>query len=151
YIHIDHATDSYYVSNVNATTGGGIYKGSLIGGAPTLFSSIATSTVTPLAAEGFNLDNAPNLTITPVAAATFTESTSNPAASNNTPVSLLTGASASDSDNTELVTATVSIGGFFAGDILTFTNNNNITGSYNSTTGLLTFSGIDSFADYQTA
>ena len=50
YIHIDDATNSYYVTDVNSTTGGGIYKGTLTStAAPTLFSSIPTSTVTPIA------------------------------------------------------------------------------------------------------
>ncbi len=50
----------------------------------------------------------------------------------------------SDVDNTTLASATVSIStGFVSGDILAFTNNNsttygNITGSYNSSTGVLT-------------
>ncbi len=58
---------------------------------------------------------------------------------------------ASDPDNGELVFATVSVGGFFTGDTLTFSNNHNITGSYNTSSGVLTFSGIDTNADYQTA
>ncbi len=49
------------------------------------------------------------------------------------------------------MSATVSLSGLFAGDSLHFSNNNNITGSYNSSTGVLTFSGIDTTADYQTA
>ena len=45
----------------------------------------------------------------------------------------------SDADNTTLAGATVSItSGFFAGDTLNFTNQNGISGSYDSGTGVLT-------------
>ena len=48
----------------------------------------------------------------------------------------------SDVDNATLAGATVSItGGFLAGDVLNFTNQNGITGSYNAATGVLTLSG----------
>jgi hypothetical protein len=48
--------------------------------------------------------------------------------------------------------ATVSIGaGFISGDTLNFTNQNSITGSYNSGTGVLTLSGTTTLANYQTA
>ncbi len=58
----------------------------------------------------------------------------------------------SDVDNTSLAGATVSIGaGFLNGDTLNFTNQNGITGSYNTATGVLTLSGTASVADYQAA
>ncbi|MEO5362341.1 MAG: DUF4347 domain-containing protein, partial [Magnetococcus sp. DMHC-8] len=41
--------------------------------------------------------------------------------------------------------------GFTAGDTLTFVNQNNIAGSYNAATGVLTLSGSDSVTHYQTA
>ena len=149
YIHIDHATNSYYVSDVNSTTGTGLYKGSLSGsGAPTLFTSIGPPSV-GMSLNGFALDNAPTLAIT-AANTTFTESTSNPASSNNTPVSVISSATASDGDNTSVFSATVSIGGFFAGDVLSAsTAGTSVTSSYNSTTGVLTLSGVDSFTHYQ--
>jgi large repetitive protein len=51
-----------------------------------------------------------------------------------------------------LASATVSIGtGFITGDVLNFTNQNGITGSYNSTTGVLTLSGTTTVGNYQTA
>src|SRR6201999_3791697 len=43
-----------------------------------------------------------------------------------------------------LTGATVSISGFISGDTLNFTNQNGITGSYNSATGVLTLSGTSS-------
>jgi len=60
--------------------------------------------------------------------------------------------SVSDPDSGgNLSSATVSVVGFFAGDLLNFTNQNGITGSYNSGTGVLTLSGTASLANYQTA
>ena len=51
-----------------------------------------------------------------------------------------------------LASATVSISsGFFAGDTLNFTNQNGITGSYNSGTGVLTLTGTRRVANYQAA
>ncbi len=51
-----------------------------------------------------------------------------------------------------LAGATVAIGSsFLAGDTLNFTNQNGITGSYNSGTGVLTLSGTASIANYQAA
>ena len=58
----------------------------------------------------------------------------------------------SDADNQNLASATVSISsGFFAGDTLNFTDQNGITGSYNSGTGVLTLTGSASVGNYQTA
>ncbi len=51
-----------------------------------------------------------------------------------------------------LESATVSItSGFLTGDTLNFTNENGITGSYNTETGVLTLSGKAALASYQTA
>src|SRR6185437_2857344 len=59
----------------------------------------------------------------------------------------------SDDDDSTMGGATVSItSGFSSGaDTLSFTNQNGITGSYNSSTGVLTLSGNASIANYQTA
>ena len=59
----------------------------------------------------------------------------------------------SDVDSVNLVNATVSItSGFVSSqDILSFTNQNGITGSYNSTTGVLSLTGNTTLANYQTA
>jgi VCBS repeat-containing protein len=60
---------------------------------------------------------------------------------------------ASDADSADLVSATVSITANFAAgqDVLGFTNQNGITGSYNSATGVLSLSGASSVASYQAA
>src|SRR5579883_556926 len=149
-LQIDYATNEYYVTVINSGgTGGTIWVGSLSGGTPTQFESLASQPDDPTPLD-LSVDAAPTLSIT-ATNPTFTESSLNPASSHNTPVGLITGATAGDADNTVVVRATVSIGGFFAGDQLSFTNNNNITGSYNSSSGVLTFTGTDTFADYQTA
>ena len=57
-----------------------------------------------------------------------------------------------DADDTQLARATVSISAnLLTGDQLLFTNQNNITGSYDSNTGVLTLSGTASVAHYLTA
>ena len=48
--------------------------------------------------------------------------------------------------------ATIAVGaGFIAGDLLNFSNQNGITGSYNTSTGVLTLSGTATIANYQAA
>jgi large repetitive protein len=57
-----------------------------------------------------------------------------------------------DADSTDLQGGTITIGGFVsAEDTLNFTNQNGITGIFNSSTGVLTLSGAASIANYQTA
>src|SRR5438128_741229 len=60
---------------------------------------------------------------------------------------------ASDVDSTNLTGATVSITGNFASgqDVLGFTNQNGISGSYNASTGVLTLTGSSSVANYHAA
>ena len=59
----------------------------------------------------------------------------------------------SDADNANLVGATVTVSGNYAGgqDVLGFTNQNGITGSWNAATGVLSLSGIATKANYQAA
>jgi hypothetical protein len=58
-----------------------------------------------------------------------------------------------DADSASLAGATVSISGNFSPgqDVLGFTGQNGITGSYNSATGVLTLNGTSSVANYQAA
>ena len=57
-----------------------------------------------------------------------------------------------DSDDTDLVAATIDIpAGFQTGDTLAFSNQNGISGSYNSGTGVLTLTGVSTVANYQAA
>nr|WP_283813808.1 VCBS domain-containing protein [Bradyrhizobium niftali] len=59
----------------------------------------------------------------------------------------------SDVDNANLSSATVQITGNYVNgqDVLGFTNQNGITGSFNAATGTLTLTGSSSVANYQTA
>lgn len=66
----------------------------------------------------------------------------------------ITGAlTVADPSSTTIASATVSITAGFASseDVLGFSNQNGITGGYNSSTGVLTLIGAASLADYQTA
>lgn len=56
-----------------------------------------------------------------------------------------------DADSANLASATITITDFLTGDVLSFTDQNGITGSYNSGTGVLTLSGTSSVANYQAA
>jgi Ca2+-binding RTX toxin-like protein len=71
----------------------------------------------------------------------------------NATTAIDSGITVSDVDSSNLASATVSISsGFVSGqDTLAFTNQNGITGSYNSSTGVLTLTGTSSVANYQTA
>ncbi|OAI00842.1 DUF4347 domain-containing protein [Methylomonas methanica] len=58
----------------------------------------------------------------------------------------------SDTDDANMAGATVTISsGFTSGDALGFTNQNGITGSYNSGTGVLTLTGTATKSQYETA
>jgi VCBS repeat-containing protein len=72
---------------------------------------------------------------------------------NQSPRRIDPGLTISDADSQNLVSATVSIANNFhaAEDILGFTDQNGIHGSYNSATGVLTLSGVSSVANYQAA
>jgi Domain of unknown function (DUF4347)/FG-GAP-like repeat len=145
---IDPTTSKWYGTSA-ASGQDEIWVGSLSGGAPTTFLTFSNASA---AATEMSLDNVPTFSMTTVANATFTESSLNPAASNNPSISLITSATASDSDSPQLVSATVSVGSFFAGDTLSVsTTGTSLTSSYNSSTGKLVLSGLDSFAHYQTA
>src|SRR5205085_1771817 len=76
-----------------------------------------------------------------------------PYAENGGPVAVDPGVTASDVDSASFTGATVQITSGYAGsqDQLAFTDQNGITGSYDSPTGVLTLSGTASVADYQTA
>ena len=66
-------------------------------------------------------------------------------------VTLSSGATVSDVDNTSLASATVSISnGLLAGDVLAATTaGTSITANYNTATGVLSLTGTDTLAHYQ--
>ncbi|MBC1236717.1 putative Ig domain-containing protein [Nostoc sp. 2RC] len=96
-------------------------------------------------AQLYNSSNAPpQITLGSASALTYTE---------NATTAIDSGLTVSDTDSTNLASATVSISsGFISGeDTLAFTNQNGITGSYNSSTGVLTLTGTSTVANYQAA
>ena len=104
-------------------------------------SPSATVTVT---VEGVN--DAPAVAAGAGAPATFTENQAGQ-------VTVDPGLSVTDIDSSQLTGATVAIGsGFVVGDDdLHFSNQNGISHTYNTGTGVLTLTGTASVADYQTA
>ena len=57
----------------------------------------------------------------------------------------------SDPDSAQLAGASVTVASVVAGDVLEFTNQNGINGSYNTSTGVLTLSGAATVSQYQDA
>src|SRR4029077_20047402 len=116
----------------------------------------ATRTVTVIVNDG-TLDSAPateTINVTPVNDAPVVTAghtlnyTENQAATALDPALTVT-----DVDSANLASATVQITGNYANgqDVLGFTNQNGITGSFNAATGTLTLTGSSSVANYQTA
>ena len=72
---------------------------------------------------------------------------------NDGPVAITSTIAISDVDDTHIESAVVSISGNYANgeDVLAFTNQSGITGSWNTTTGELTLTGSATLADYQAA
>ncbi|MCT7951874.1 tandem-95 repeat protein, partial [Ancylothrix sp. C2] len=100
-------------------------------------SSAATKTVNITA-----VNNTPALTAT-ATALTYTE--------NSAAIAIDAGITVTDADSTNLSSATVSITGFQPEDVLNFTAQNGITGTYDPATGILTLTGNATIAQYQTA
>lgn len=85
----------------------------------------------------------------PVPTTTVSSSTLN--SIGGTPVIIDAALSIADADNDAMVSATVSIQSFQAGkEVLSFTPQAGITGTFNTTTGVLTLTGKASIATYQT-
>jgi hypothetical protein len=76
-----------------------------------------------------------------------------PYTENDAATAIDTGLTITDVDNPNLTGATVAITGNFASgqDVLAFTNQLGISGSYNAGTGVLTLTGTTTVANYQTA
>ncbi|MBW4660026.1 MAG: hypothetical protein KME15_15230 [Drouetiella hepatica Uher 2000/2452] len=126
----------YTNTSSNPATGDRTVRFSVTDGA--LASSIATRTLQVLP-----INSAP--IVTPSASTlVYTE--------NSSSVAIDPGIVVSDPDSTIVAGATVTISGYIAGqDILSFSNFKSVAGSFNSTTGILTLSGLAAIADYQTA
>ena len=87
-----------------------------------------------------------------VAPSVTTSGESTPYTENETAVIVDNALTVSDPDDPSLVGATVRVAsGFQAGDDLVFDDTAQITGTYNSGTGVLTLTGTATVADYQAA
>ena len=94
------------------------------------------------------------VTTTPTNAAPIVSSSANAVTiSQGAATALNPGLSLSDTDSTNMSSATVQISGNFesGADVLAFTNTSTITGAWNAQTGTLTLTGSDSLANYQAA
>jgi large repetitive protein len=101
-------------------------------------SNLANRTVIVLA-----VNDAPSLT-TSIEAIAYTEATP--------PIAIDSGMTVADIDSTSFVSAAIAIQNYVVGqDLLSFADQNGISGSFNSTTGVITLSGSALVADYQTA
>ena len=91
------------------------------------------------------VNDAPVLAAIEGAATSYTE--------NDTPLVITSTLALSDVDDVNLESATVAISGNFTTgeDVLIFTDQSGITGSYDALSGILTLTGSASIADYQTA
>jgi Ca2+-binding RTX toxin-like protein len=168
-LEIDETSGRYYVTD---TTGGtappgneGVWTGLLSGGAPVLLSTVAN--INSLLLDGFEINRAPTLTVTS-SAGTYTE-TAGVNSGFNTVVQLISAATAADVDTSgftdQLNGAVVRISnGFLQGathqDRLTINGttsgtldfgSQDISYSYDSTTGVMTLTGASTFANYQAA
>ncbi|MEI8570946.1 DUF4347 domain-containing protein [Methylomonas sp. LW13] len=115
-------------------------SGSNYGGGQTLDSTANTLTINISA-----VNDAPVLSATEGTTLAYTE--------NGSATAITATLALSDADNTNLSGATVQITGNYASgqDVLAFTNQNGITGSWNSSTGTLTLTGTATVSQYQTA
>jgi hypothetical protein len=160
FIEYDEVAHRYYVTTTSsaddendATPGtneadASIYIGDPAGGAPERFVRIhdAGETSGPL---GMEIDYSADL-ILGGAGSTYTE-TAGPGSPAGPGVDVANLTGLDDPDQTTLWGATVSISaGFVAGDVLSWTAVAGITGAYNALTGVLTFTGQASEADYRT-
>ena len=105
-----------------------------------------------VAFDNIRVTGVPDITARPTL--TNVESTAVSYTEGGNPVPLTSSLAVGYSDNsaTTLTGGTVAIGSFVTGqDVLNLTNQNGITGSYNTSTGVLTLSGTATQAAYQTA
>ncbi|MEH2022944.1 beta strand repeat-containing protein [Nostoc sp.] len=119
---------------------------------PTLTPRTVSFIVNDGAANSTSLTR--NINITAVNDAPVATATNSALAyTENATTAIDSGITVSDVDSANLISATVSINSGFIStqDTLAFTNQNGITGSYNSNTGVLALTGSSSVANYQTA
>ena len=130
-------------SIVSQTSSAGVSHVTLGGAAPMTFNFAGTLSLQASSSGGITTlrEGGVGPTLTTGGNVTFT--------GGGSAVTLNSSAVVSDSNN--ITGATVAISGFVAGDQLNFTNQNGITGSFNTSTGVLVLSGTTSAAAFQTA
>ncbi len=165
YVEVDPSTGQYYVvdeTGTNAAVGdGGVWVGSTSGGTPTLLGTVGN--INGLGPQGLEIQDAPNIDSATNLAPTITEAAGNPSPAPTAVQPASTFAlsdldSASGSSN--LAGAQVRISSNFQSgatheDFLTIggTENgvsNSINYLYDKTTGVMTLTGVTSFANYIT-
>jgi hypothetical protein len=166
YIEVDPSTGKYYVideTGANAAVGdGGVWTGSTASaGTPTLLGTVGN--INGLGPQGLEIQDAPNIDSGTNLAPTITETAGNPSPA-PTAVQPASTFSLSDLDSasgsSNLAGAQVRISSNFQSgsghqDVLTISGatsgtSNGISYSYDSTTGVMTLTGITSFATYNT-
>ncbi len=137
---LDLVNYSFSPTNADPTAGGGDTSRTI----SWTVTDAASQSDTPAATSTLDVvHTAPTVT----AGAAVTYETEGPAA---TADGTLTVTDPDSAGNLSSATVTISAG-FASGDTLNFTNQNNITGSYDAVHGILTLTGTDTVADYQTA
>jgi hypothetical protein len=124
---------------------------------PTAGGSSATRTIAYSVADGNSTANAPvtsTVTVTAINDAPVLAGGGNTLGyiEQATPITINSALTLHDVDNGSMTGATVTIAsGFNVGDVLSFTNQLGITGSYNAATHALTLSGLSTVANYELA
>jgi hypothetical protein len=144
------ATAEQYQAALDSIT----YSFNPANGDPTIGNTDTVRTITYLVNDGVKSSTAMTSTLDVVhTPPSVTAGASTTFAFGGSPVALDSASTVNDPDSDDLLTgATVKIdNGFLPGDSLNFTTQNAITGSYNTSTGVLTLTGSATVGQYQTA
>lgn len=165
FIEIDPSTGRYFVVDVTggpAVGDGGVWTGSLAGGTPTLFATIGNAG--GLAPQGLDIIHAPTLNGTEVGGTATEDGSLGSGFSSG--VSPLAALNASDEDSAAFTdqlrgaqvrisvgfgTSPGSVEQLTIGGTTSGTLGSGISYSYNSLTGVMTLSGVDTFDNYEAA
>lgn len=118
---------------------------------PTNGAANKSRTVTWTVSDGVILSSSPTTTINIHGLPTVVAGGTVSFFGGGSPVTLNSGLTVTDPFSSTLSSATVSVGSFFSGDVLNFINQGGIVGSYTTSNGTLSLSGVASVATYQTA
>jgi hypothetical protein len=141
-------------NGVFGETGVAATRGDETGQTPTFNAAgLTAGTVTPVTLrvidkDGGNGTQSVNITVNSPPSVTSSGSTNY--TENGASVQINSTLTVTDANSDNITGATVTIGSFRAGDVLTWTNNPNIAGNYDANTGILTFTGTRAASEYQT-